>query len=99
MSGIAQFVSYRVVGELVNWCNRGYDLISSYDKHISAEFNIPTSIKMTSIKPSGTVSLLAGATPGVHFPISPHYIRRVRLGVNSHLIEPLRQANYKIEPD
>lgn len=30
----------------------------------SARFGIPTSIKTTSIKPSGTVSLLAGATPG-----------------------------------
>lgn len=31
---------------------------------VTARFNIPTSIKTTSIKPSGTVSLLAGATPG-----------------------------------
>ena len=54
---------------------------------------------MTSIKPSGTVSLLAGATPGVHFPLSQHYIRRVRVSKNSNLVEPLMQAGFPIEED
>jgi hypothetical protein len=53
---------------------------------------------MTSVKPSGTVSLLAGATPGMHYPESRFYIRRMRLAANSQLVEPLRLANYKIEP-
>lgn len=61
-----------------------------YDTHLSKNvLNIPESIKITSIKPSGTVSLLAGATPGVHFPLSANYIRRVRLGKTSHLKTPL----------
>ena len=54
---------------------------------------------MTSIKPSGTVSLLAGATPGVHFPHSRHYIRRVRLGKHSKLLKPLLEAGYPVEED
>ena len=54
---------------------------------------------MTSIKPSGTVSLLAGATPGVHFPHSRHYIRRVRLGKHSNLLKPLLEAGYPVEED
>ena len=45
------------------------------------------------------MSLLAGATPGVHFPLSQHYIRRVRLGKASGLIEPLLRAGYHIEED
>lgn len=45
-----------------------------------------------------SVSLLAGATPGVHFPSARCYIRRVRLMKDSHLVEPLREAGYKIEP-
>ena len=59
---------------------------------------IPRSIKTTSVKPSGTVSLLAGATPGLHYPESRFYIRRIRLSVNSPLIKPLEKAGYKIEP-
>ncbi len=54
---------------------------------------------MTSIKPSGTVSLLAGATPGVHFPHSKYYTRRVRLGKHSNLVKPMLEAGYHIEED
>jgi hypothetical protein len=57
------------------------------------------SIKLTSIKPSGTVSLLAGATPGVHFPHSTNYIRRIRLAKGSELLKPLEEAGCKIEDD
>jgi len=54
---------------------------------------------LTSIKPSGTVSLLAGATPGLHFPHSNHYVRRIRLGEDSELLRPLKEAGYIIEDD
>ena len=59
---------------------------------------ITKSIKKTSVKPSGTVSLLAGATPGVHYPENVCYIRRMRLSKHSDLIAPLEEAGYKIEP-
>ena len=72
--------------------------IQDLDKEYSDWMAIPRSIKTTSIKPSGTVSLLAGATPGIHFPESRHYIRRMRLGVGSTLVKPLEKAGYKIEP-
>ena len=53
---------------------------------------VPSSIKTTSVKPSGTVSLLAGATPGVHYPESRFYIRRMRLSNQSELLEPLQEC-------
>lgn len=81
MSGIAQFVSTRGIDNLVKWCDQGYEFLRKYDEYLSDELlKIPRSVKITSIKPSGTVSLLAGATPGVHFPHSTYYTRRVRLG-------------------
>jgi len=98
MSGIAQFIENRGVNELIKWCDDGYKTIQYYDEVYSDWLCIPKSIKTTSIKPSGTVSLLAGATPGVHFPEHNHYIRRMRLGINSELVAPLRAAGYKLEP-
>ena len=59
---------------------------------------VPRSIKTTSVKPSGTVSLLAGATPGLHYPESRFYIRRIRLSKHSELLEPLKKAGYLVEP-
>ena len=89
---------HRGQGELRNWLESGYDKLQEYDKNYSDWFAVPRSIKTTSVKPSGTVSLLAGSTPGLHYPESRFYIRRIRLSVNSPLIKPLEKAGYKIEP-
>jgi ribonucleoside-triphosphate reductase len=98
MSGIAQFVANNGVGKLQTWMDTGYHHIQELDKEYSDWMAIPRSIKTTSIKPSGTVSLLAGATPGIHFPESRYYIRRMRLGINSTLVPSLEKAGYKVEP-
>jgi ribonucleotide reductase alpha subunit len=78
--------------------DKGYQHIQKLDKEYSDWMAIPRSIKTTSIKPSGTVSLLAGATPGIHFPESRYYIRRMRLGIDSALVPALEKAGYKLEP-
>jgi hypothetical protein len=83
---------------LKEWLEDGYEVIQKYDTLYSEWMCIPKSIKTTSVKPSGTVSLLVGATPGVHFPISEYYIRRIRLAKNSELIPALEKAGYKLEP-
>ncbi|EFC46402.1 predicted protein [Naegleria gruberi] len=98
MSGIAQFITKRGIDELKKWASVGYESIQDFDKKFSDWLAIPRSIKTTSIKPSGTVSLLAGATPGMHYPISRFYIRRLRLANNSPLVETLREAGFKTEP-
>ncbi|CAM9251274.1 unnamed protein product [Laminaria digitata] len=98
MSGLAQFVASRGLGTLQEWCEEGYIAVSNIDKELSGHFNIPTSIKTTSIKPSGTVSLLAGATPGMHYPESRFYLRRVRISADAHVLGALRDAGYRLEP-
>jgi len=98
MSGIAQFIANKGVGNLKEWMDAGYHHIQDLDEQYSDWMAIPRSIKTTSIKPSGTVSLLAGSTPGIHFPESRYYIRRMRLGINSNLLPALEKAGYNIEP-
>ena len=98
VSGVAQFITHRGIDELKGFLNNGYDVIQSWDKVYSDWFAVPKSIKTTSVKPSGTVSLLAGATPGLHYPESRFYIRRIRLSKHSELLEPLKKAGYKLEP-
>ena len=98
VSGVAQFITNRGLNEFRDWLEGGYDTIQEWDKMYSDWFAIPRSIKTTSVKPSGTVSLLAGATPGLHYPESRFYIRRVRLSNHSELLEPLEKAGYKLEP-
>jgi len=57
---------------------------------------VPESIKKTSIKPSGTVSLLPGVTPGIHYAHSEYYHRTIRIDKTSPLVEPLRRAGYRL---
>jgi len=99
MTGIAQFLAKFNINILKTWCEIGYNFVKNYDKFISKKLNVPESIKITSIKPSGTVSLVGGATPGVHFPLSRFYIRRVRVSNKSELLKDLIDAGYHVEPD
>lgn len=96
-SGLQQFVADHSISELKEWCNVGYDHLVECDKVFSDLFAVPRSIKITTIKPSGTVSLIAGATPGMHWPISNYYIRRVTLAKNSPYVQKLRDAKYVVE--
>ena len=98
VSGVAQFITKHGLHEFRNWLEKGYDTIQKWDNQYSDWLAVPNSIKTTSVKPSGTVSLLAGATPGLHYPESRFYIRRIRLSKHSELLEPLEKAGYKIEP-
>ena len=98
VSGVAQFITKHGMEELRKWLEKGYKTIHEWDCMYSDWFAIPKSIKTTSVKPSGTVSLLVGATPGMHYPESRFYIRRMRLSKHSELIGPLKKAGYKIEP-
>ena len=98
MSGLAEFVETRSWAELRIWMDEGYKFIEHRDTKYSEWLAVRESIKMTSIKPSGTVSLLAGVTPGVHWPVaSGHYIRRVRFSKGNPVVVKLIEAGYKVE--
>ena len=103
MSGLAQFLAAHSLHDLRTWCAAGYATIQTYDRVYSEWLGIPRSVKTTCVKPSGTVSLLAGATPGMHYPESRFYVRRVRLsGVGDRAagtVAALRAAGYTVEPD
>lgn len=38
------------------------------------------------------------ATPGMHYPESRYYIRRVRMPAHSEVVQPLLAAGYHLEP-
>jgi len=69
------------------------------DKAYSNWLCIPTSIKVTSVKPSGTVSLLPGVPPGIHYPESEYYIRNIRFDSESPLVAILAKAGHTVVDD
>ena len=85
--------------EYFNWCNQGYKYLRELDNQYSNWLCVPKSIKITTVKPSGSVSLLPGVTPGIHFPHSRYYIRNIRINDKSELIPLLKDSGYKVEKD
>lgn len=98
-TGIAQFREKNSLETYRIWCMEGYKTVQHYDEIYSNWLCIPKSIKTTSIKPSGSISLLAGATPGMHYPENDYYIRRIRIGKNSPLLASCQKAGYFTEID
>jgi len=84
---------------MLEWCEKGYNYLQNLDEQYSGWLCIPRSIKITTVKPSGTVSLLPGVPPGIHYPHSEYYIRRIRISKNSDLIELIKKAGYFVEDD
>lgn len=80
-----------------SWLSDAYVYLRAYDKEYSRLAGYPTSIKLTTVKPSGTLSLLAGVTPGAHPAYSQHYIRRVRMSSDSSLAATAREHGYPVE--
>ena len=98
-TGIAQFLENNSLETYRIWCDEGYKTVQYYDEVYSNWFCIPKSVKTTSIKPSGSISLLAGATPGMHYPENDYYIRRIRIAKNSDLLIACQEAGYFTEED
>lgn len=79
------------------WLSATYDYLREYDKAYSKEKGWNTSIKLTTVKPSGTLSLLPGVTPGIHPGYAQYMIRRIRLASTSPLLEVIKEHGYHVE--
>lgn len=99
ISGAVQFVENRGWNEFKHWLDTSYNEVLRRDVQYSSWLGIRESIKHTAIKPSGSVSLVAGCTPGVHWPKNRTYIRRMRFRQDSPLLTILSEAGYPVEPD
>ena len=95
LEGFVKFGRRRMLSE---FCDQAYHYIGKLDRKYSEWLTVRESIKMTSVKPSGTVSLLAGRLPGIHGAESISYYRLVRVASNSKLLPVMRAAGYRIEP-
>jgi adenosylcobalamin-dependent ribonucleoside-triphosphate reductase len=99
VSGVANFADRKGLPILRQWMDEGYKVIKTYDTTYSEWLGIRESIKMTTVKPSGTVSILAGESPGVHWTVGGEYFNRAIRFANSDPMLPLfKMANYRVEP-
>jgi adenosylcobalamin-dependent ribonucleoside-triphosphate reductase len=82
--------------EQISWLKDVYENLKSFDKTYSNKKGWNQSIRLTTIQPSGTLSLLPGVTPGIHPSFAEYYIRRVRFSSVDPLVESCRKRGYKV---
>lgn len=98
VSGVANFADTKGLPVLRTWLDEGYQVIKDYDRSYSEWLGIRESIKMTTVKPSGTVSILAGESPGVHWtPGGKYFYRTIRFKKSDPMLPLFHMANYRIE--
>jgi len=100
ISGVANFADTKGLPILRQWMDEGYSTVQGYDKSYSEWLGVRESIKTTTIKPSGTVSILAGESPGVHWtPGGKHFLRTIRFANNDPMLPLFKMANYRVEAE
>jgi ribonucleoside-diphosphate reductase alpha chain len=99
LSGIAEMLDGFGAAELTRRLRKGYTLVRSVNQRLAAEAGVPVSVRVTTVKPSGTISQLVGVSSGMHFPTFRYAIRRIRIGSGSPLCGLLEAAGIPNEPD
>jgi adenosylcobalamin-dependent ribonucleoside-triphosphate reductase len=99
ISGVANFADNKGLPVLRTWMDEGYKVIQGHDKNYSEWLGIRESIKTTTVKPSGTVSILAGESPGVHWPVGGQFfLRAIRFSNSDPMLKLFEMAQYTVEP-
>jgi ribonucleoside-triphosphate reductase (thioredoxin) len=83
--------------EQKSWLKTAYEELREFDKEYSEKHNYPLSIKLSTTKPSGTLSLLPGVTPGCHPAYAQYMIRRIRIASDHALVQVCRDHGYHVE--
>lgn len=100
LTGIADFLENHTLHELRGWMDYGYRRILEDEETIKEYFGFPISIKLTTVKPSGTLSLLGGVCAGIHWPEGAFMLRRVVLPENDiDLIKKLKDHGIFVYQD
>lgn len=99
VSGVADWFDTIPTGRLIEALRKGYRIVEKTNAWYNYKAGVPKSIRTTVVKPSGSVSLLAGASPGMHWPIYNRYIRRMRVGKNTPIVPLLVEAGLPYEDD
>ena len=76
-----------------------YKKILETNREYAKKLNINPSTSVSSVKPSGTVSQLVDAAPGMHPRHSPYYLRRIRISAGDPLCKMLREQKVPYHPE
>jgi ribonucleoside-triphosphate reductase len=99
VSGVADWIDAVPFSKVHRWLDNGYERVRSYNRQLAADAGVPESIRVTTVKPSGSVSLLPWVSPGMHHPVKSRFIRRINVSASDPVAERLIAAGVPWEPN
>lgn len=87
------------VHKVIRFLREGYKVVRRVNKFLNAEAGVPPAIRITTIKPGGTVPKLPGKTPGAGHPTFVWTRRAMRAPKDSAFARKLIQHNVPHELD
>lgn len=83
--------------EQLSWLDTCYEHLREFDVRYSKLHGFNPSIKLTTVQPSGTLSLLPGVLPGIHPGYAQYMYRRIRIASNHPLVNLCKDHGYPVE--
>ncbi|CAH6419238.1 Fused protease/ribonucleoside-triphosphate reductase [uncultured virus] len=96
-AGITNIYENYGQNRLITIARHLYHHVSNVNKKFADHAGIPTSIRITTIKPEGTTSLITELNPGIHFSLMQYCIRRIVVSDISPLVSAFEEAGYVVE--
>lgn len=98
LSGVAEWVDAIGMAQMTRRCRDGYKRVRAENARLATEAGVPESIRVTAVKPSGSISQLVGCPSGAHRPTFPYAIRRMSVARDNPVARVLDAAGYPHEP-
>lgn len=99
ITGIADWLDEMGQTKITTIMRNTHKIVRKSNKLLAEDAGVPQSVRLTTVKPSGTISQLAGVNSGMHFPTFKYAIRRVRFADNSPLSDTLIKNGVPHEKD
>lgn len=99
LSGIADWIDAVGAASATKSIRNLFGVVVGMNRRLAELNEVNPSIRVTTVKPSGTVSLLPGVSSGMHYPVARHAIRRVRVGEHSPVVQAAMRSGVPFEED
>lgn len=100
LTGVQDAFAHMTKDEQANVLSTLNSIANEVAEEYSYALRIPIPLLVTTVKPEGTLSLVAGGvSPGVHDSHSPYFIRRIRISSNDALAKAAIAHGWTISPE
>lgn len=100
ITGYQDFIGSVGIGVERDFLNETHSLTRRFADEYADSLGMSRSLKVTAVKPEGTLSLVAnGVSAGLHYQHSPYFIRRIRVNASDPLAKTALELGWQIHPE